>query len=200
MNATKSSSNPVSRIKVLLYVCAAFLVISAAVVYFAITEKARIQSQMDADFALIVYDEVSSTIMLLPLILLIVTLALLIEVYAADIRNRSKTKKEEKAQKYLTYFLVASVPAILVVGSAIDSSWHERLNNAGYSQCQNNILMLSKRFANSAWVRDPAMCYDEEARLILIKSHSDRGFERASNHLEKTYPSDPENAVKREPQ
>jgi len=172
---------------VILVTAVACLGLSAVIIYFTVAGKAQALRLIEAEAALVVFDEMAGAMMLLPLVMLLILAALFIEVLAKDLKKREKNQREIKTQKYLMYALFASVPTIIIAGWMINSSWHERLESAGYIHCEGSLLQLSKRFTNSDWVIDPRMCHDEDARVILIRSHGNTGFERASRHLEATY-------------
>jgi hypothetical protein len=45
--------------------------------------------------------------------------------------------------------------------------WERQAAQAGYTQCSGTSLLLS-RAISSAWVKDTELCYDQDARRIII--------------------------------
>lgn len=139
------------------------------------------------DRALIVFSEYSAGLLFAPIFLVATALIVLIRIFYRDVFRRPPHRFAEILQLGLYGVSILGVVLVLTGGIFVNSSWSSSFKANGYTECSNFVLRFNKNFMNSAWVKDPDFCLDDELHQILHDNHSRSGFEQAAKYLERTY-------------
>lgn len=166
----------------------AFALVMAYGSYWLYTyESTYLDRLIAADRALIVFSEYSAGLLFGPIFLIATALIVLIRICYRDVFKRPLHRFTEILQLGLYAAMVIGLVLLLTGGLFVNPSWSSKFQANGYTECSNFVLRFNKNFLNSAWVKDPSFCLDDELHQILHENHSRRGFEQASRYLERTY-------------
>ena len=72
-----------------------------------------------------------------------------------------------RGQRAALLIIVFSVAGTFAGHHLMQFYWERQAAQAGYTQCSGTSLLLS-RATWSAWVKDTELCYDQDARRIII--------------------------------
>lgn len=165
----------------------AAILFTAGAVYLYQREMHDLLESMQQERALIVLRELQSIMFFAPILFMAFFLFIVVEFYFVD----HLKKPVAGFGKYIQYACGVAIiagPLLMVFGgSLLNPFWYSTLDEEGYVQCDNEVLLLSKSATHSAWVRNPLWCFDPNLKNILMERHSTAGFEQASRYLENAY-------------
>lgn len=168
-------------------VIAVMLLMAYGCYWFYFAESAYLQGLIDADQPIVVFSEYFSNLLFGPIALIAMATILLTHILYRDIFKRPPHKAAEHFMLGLYAAMFLGLALLLVGGIFVNSRWDSTFSDNGYTECPNFVLRFNKNFMNSAWVKDPDFCLDDELHQILHDNHSRSGFEQAAKYLERTY-------------